>query len=224
MRSITASFGNTLQVGVPLVAGVFGESGLAVHITVVSLPRWTLLTIATVLVEMDLARHTPYGASLKRDHPPRRCATPSSTRFVLPVLCGFARHATGIPLPAVLDEVLQVLGSAVAPLCLVLDRDALSYGLRPARAMRIAAPAWPRASLLVLPALVLGIRALGLRPVGHAARRHRQRWPRCRRAERIDVRATLSHPRRRGPGAIVLGTLLFAATAPIWLAIPAWLT
>ena len=46
--------------------GVFGESGLAVHITVLSLHALTLLSLATVLVEMDLARTTHSGASLGR--------------------------------------------------------------------------------------------------------------------------------------------------------------
>ena len=120
--AITASFGNTLQVGVPLVAGVFGESGLAVHITVVSLHALTLLTVATVLVEMDLARHTAGGASLGRTV----ATTIRNTVIhpvVLPVLCGFAWHLTGLPLPTVLDEVLQML--ALAPVA----RARLGLGL-----------------------------------------------------------------------------------------------
>ena len=38
VKAITAGFGNTLQVGVPVAAGVFGEQGLAIHIAVVSWP------------------------------------------------------------------------------------------------------------------------------------------------------------------------------------------
>ena len=222
VRSITASFGNTLQVGVPLVAGVFGESGLAVHITVVSLHALTLQTHATVIVEMDLARHTSGGASLQRT----LLTTMRNTVIhpvVLPVLCGFAWHATGLPLPAVLDEVLQMLGSAVVPLCLVLIGMSLSYYGLPRGAMRTLL-GLAALKLLVLPALVLGIAHWGFGlsgmplavivmmaalPPGSNAMMFAQRY------RTLEAEAS---------GAIVLGTLLFAATAPIWLAIPAWLT
>ena len=54
VKAITAGFGNTLQVGIPLAAGVFGETGLAIHITVVSLHALVLLIMLTLLVELDL--------------------------------------------------------------------------------------------------------------------------------------------------------------------------
>ena len=221
VRSITASFGNTLQVGVPLVAGVFGESGLAVHITVVSLHALTLLTVATVLVEMDLARHSAGGASLGRTV----ATTIRNTVIhpvVLPVLCGFAWHLTGLPLPTVLDEVLQMLGSAVVPLCLVLIGMSLAYYGLPRGAIR-SLLGLAALKLLVLPALVLGIAHWGFGlsgmplavivmmaalPPGSNAMMFAQRY------RTLEAEAS---------GAIVLGTLLFALTAPLWLAIPAWL-
>ncbi|MDH0863556.1 AEC family transporter [Mitsuaria sp. GD03876] len=224
VRSITASFGNTLQVGVPLVAGVFGTDGLAVHITVVSLHALTLLTIATVLVEMDIARHAVGGASgatLRRTI----VTTMRNTVIhpvVLPVLCGFAWHLTGLPLPPVLDEVLQMLGSAVVPLCLVLIGMSLSYYGLPRGAIR-SLLGLAALKLLVLPALVLGIAHWGFGlsgmplavivmmaalPPGSNAMMFAQRY------RTLEAEAS---------GAIVLGTILFAATAPIWLAVPAWL-
>ena len=56
MRAITASFGNAVQVGIPLAAALYGEAGLALHITLVSLHALILLTVLTALVELDLAR------------------------------------------------------------------------------------------------------------------------------------------------------------------------
>jgi predicted permease len=220
VRSITACFGNTLQVGVPLVAGVFGEDGLAVHITIVSLHALTLLSLATVLVESDLARHHATGASLWS----MLFITMRNTIIhpvVLPVLAGFAWNLTGLALPRVLDEVLQMLGSAVVPLCLVLIGMSLSYY------------GWPRAwrdmmgllavKLLLQPALVLvvahwvfGLSGLGLAvivmmaalPPGSNAMMFSQRY------------RTLE---QEASGAVVVATLLFAFTAPLWLAIPVWL-
>ena len=56
MRAITASFGNAVQVGIPLAAALYGEAGLGLHVTLVSLHSLTLLTVLTALVELDLAR------------------------------------------------------------------------------------------------------------------------------------------------------------------------
>lgn len=220
VRSITACFGNTLQVGVPLVAGVFGEDGLAVHITIVSLHALTLLSLATVLVESDLARHHASGASLFAT----LAVTMRNTIIhpvVLPVLAGFAWNLTGLALPRVVDEVLQMLGSAVVPLCLVLIGMSLSYY------------GWPRAwrdligllvvKLVLQPALVLvvahwvfGLSGLGLAvivmmaalPPGSNAMMFSQRY------------RTLE---QEASGAVVVATLLFAVTAPLWLAVPVWL-
>ena len=98
--------------------------------------RWGLERGYTVLVEMDLARHSAGGASLGRTV----ATTIRNTVIhpvVLPVLCGFAWHLTGIPLPTVLDEVLQMLGSAVVPLCLVLIGMSLAYYGLPRGAIRL---------------------------------------------------------------------------------------
>jgi len=57
VRAITATFGNTLQVGVPMATAMFGETGLSLHITVISLHALTLLTVLTLPVELDLAHY-----------------------------------------------------------------------------------------------------------------------------------------------------------------------
>src|SRR4029079_18037498 len=59
VRAITSSFGNAVQIGIPLAAALFGEAGLALHLTVVGLHSLTLLTVLTALVELDLARAEP---------------------------------------------------------------------------------------------------------------------------------------------------------------------
>ena len=56
VRSISACFGNTVQMGIPMAAAMFGEAGLSIHVALVSLHALTLLTLLTALVEMDLAR------------------------------------------------------------------------------------------------------------------------------------------------------------------------
>lgn len=220
VKAITAGFGNTLQVGVPVAAGVFGEQGLAIHIAVVSLHSLTILTLLTSLVELDLARDRP-GTRL--------IATLAQTvrntvihPVVLPVLAGLAFNATGWPIPAVLDEVLQNLGTAVVPLCLTLIGMSLAYY------------GWPRswqglsglvsAKLVLIPAVVLVIAHWALRlkgmplavivmlaalPTGSNALIFAQRY----RTMEPEVTA-----------ATVLSTVLYVATAPVWLALLAWLS
>jgi len=222
VQAITASFGNTLQVGVPLAAGVFGEAGLAIHITVVSLHALTLLTVLTLLVELDLARERA------RDQAESLLRTLAITvrntvihPVVLPVLAGLLFNAAGFTLPAVLDEVLQMLGTAVVPLCLTLIGMSLAYY------------GWPRAwrgalglaalKLLLLPALVLLLAHWGLGlsgmplgvivmmaalPAGSNALIFAQRY-RCMEGETT--------------AAIVISTLCFVLSAPLWLALLAYL-
>ena len=219
-RAITASFGNAVQVGIPLAAALFGETGLALHVTVVSLHALILLTVLTTLVELDLARS-------------RRHSDPASGRLlrmlattvrntvvhpvVLPVLAGLLWNAGGVPLPGFVDGVLQMLGEAVVPLCLVLIGVSLAhYGLR--GSMR-SAIALSLVKLIVQPlgVLLVGHFLLGLggiplavvvmmsaMPVGSNALIFAQRYQ--------TLQAEVS-------ASIVVSTLGFVVTAPLWLAV-----
>ncbi|MCY4746200.1 AEC family transporter [Pelomonas sp. UHG3] len=220
VKAITAGFGNTLQVGLPVAAGVFGEQGLALHIAVISLHALCILSLLTTLVELDLARERSSGSLL--DTLRQTVRNTVIHPVVLPVLAGLAWGATGVPLPAVADEALQTLGTAVVPLCLTLIGMSLAYY------------GWPRtwngllglvaAKLMLMPAvvLVLAYWGLGLRgmplavivmiaalPTGSNALIFAQRY----RALEAEVTA-----------ATVVSTILYVATAPLWLALLAWLS
>jgi hypothetical protein len=214
-----------VQVGIPVASALFGEAGLGIHIALVSVHALVLLSVLTVLVELDLARARAQheaAASLWRT----LCTTVRNTVIhpvVLPVLAGALWHATGWALPAPLDETLQLLGTAVAPLCLVLIGLSLAYtagatvraAVRPALGITLL-------KLLVSPALVLavahwgyGLSGLPLQvvvmmaalPSGSNALIFAQRY-RSQEAE-----ATT---------AIVLSTLGFVLSAPLWLAVLSW--
>jgi malonate transporter and related proteins len=220
VRAISATFGNTLQIGVPMMAALFGEAGLAIHITIISLHALTLLTVLTALVEIDLARerrqlghsnahllHT-VGKTAKNTiiHP-----------VVLPVLAGLVWNALLPPLPALVDETLLVMSQAVVPMCLVLIGMSLAYyGMRGAARGAVVLSVL---KLLVLPAvvLVIGHWGMGLQgmplavvvmaaslPVGSNALIFSQRY------ETLEAEAT---------AAIVVSTFAFVLTAPLWLAV-----
>lgn len=219
-RAVSASFGNSVQLGIPMAAALFGEAGLAVHIALVSLHALIMLTLPTVLVELDLARAAPGSR--------RIMATLRTTvrktvvhPVVLPVLAGLAWNLAGFGLHPVADQALAVLGSAVVPVCLVLIGISLAY--EGARAPWRGVLQLALAKLVVLPALVLAVAHWGFGldgialaavvmmaalPTGNNALLFAQRY-----RVRIDEATT----------AIVVSTFAFVGTSSAWLAVLAWL-
>ena len=214
VRAISASYGNAVQVGIPLAAALFGESGLGLHLTLVSLHGLVMLTVLTALVEHDVARSSTAGSSAATWHTMLRNMV--THPVVLPLVLGLLFNAAGLVLPELIDQLLQVLGSAVVPVCLLLIGLSLeSYGLKgpvPA-AVQLSV-----VKLVLMPALVLAVAhwAFGLTgaplsvvvlmaalPVGSNALIFAQRY----RADEAEATA-----------AIVVSTLAFAFTAPLWLA------
>jgi len=218
VRAITATFGNTLQIGVPVATALFGETGLAIHATLISLHALTLLSVTTLLVEQDLARerraqgrtNAHLGALLARTarqtliHP-----------VVLPVVAGLAWNALGLPLPAVADETLQTLAQAAVPLCLVVIGMSLAFHGRGSASGTVLVLC--ALKLLALPAVVLALArwgfglqgvALGVvvmaaaLPAGSNALIFAQRY------HTLEAETT---------GVIVATTFAFALTAPLWL-------
>lgn len=221
-RAVTLSFGNSVQVGLPFAAALFGEEGLRLHVALVSLHALLLLSPFTVLAEADraraAARHT--GALAIGETLLTIARQTLVHPVVLPVLLGMAWNLGGLALPQWLDSVLQMLGQGAVPLCLVLIGVALDqYGLGP----RWSVPAGMAAlKLLVLPALVAvsGVLVFHLDglplsvlvmaaalPVGSNALLFAQRY-RVLEGEASAV--------------IVLSTAGFALTAPLWLMVLAW--
>ncbi|MBC7995745.1 MAG: AEC family transporter [Rhizobacter sp.] len=218
VRAITATFGNTVQLGIPMAVAMFGEAGLSIHVTIVSLHALTLLTVLTALVEMDLARERARLGAADAHVGRMLMDTARKTIIhpvVLPILAGLAWNALGAPTPAVVDEMLLQLGQAVVPMCLVLIGLSLAqYGLKAAAK---GAVTLSLLKLVLLPAVVLvvghwifGLNGLPLSvvvmaaalPVGNNALIFAQRY------EVQEGEST---------AAIALSTFAFALTAPAWL-------
>jgi predicted permease len=135
---------------------------------------------------------------------------------VLPLLLGLVFNALGFTLPELIDQLLQVLGSAVVPVCLVLIGLSLqTYGLAgPVRAsigltvvklVVMPAVVWPVAQWgfgLSGEALAVVVLMAAL-PAGSNALIFAQRY----RTDEAQATAV-----------IVLSTVAFAITAPLWLA------
>jgi malonate transporter and related proteins len=220
VRAITSVFGNTVQIGIPMAAALFGESGLQIHLAVVSLHALVLLTLTTALVELDIA-HAKALLGATESHLAATLLTTARNTIVhpvvLPVLVGLTWNALGLPVPAVADEILQTLGQAVVPLCLVLIGMSLAYyGVQGAARAAIVLSVL---KLLVLPALVLAVAHWGFHlsglpltvivmmaalPVGSNALIFAQRY------HTLEAETT---------AATVFSTLAFVAVAPLWLTV-----
>ena len=198
VRAITAAFGNNAQLGIPMATALFGETGLQVHLAVVSLHALMLLTILTLLVERDLA-HAQAQVSGQRPPLARTLALVVRNTvihpIVLPVLAGMAWNFTGLPIPGPVDEVLVMLGTAVVPLCLVAIGLSMGhYGLKGAAGAAASLAAGQAAGAAGAGAG----RRPAARPAGAGAGGDRDGGRQPDRRQRADVRPALPQPGRRG--------------------------
>jgi malonate transporter len=111
--ALNCTFGNTVMMGIPLIAATFGQPGLPILITIIALHSMVLLTLGTVVAEVGMHRHAPWR------------------RIVLATLAGIVRNPVvvtvfvalgwstlGLPVPAVARRTLEMLGAATPPVAL----------------------------------------------------------------------------------------------------------
>lgn len=227
VRAITATFGNTAQLGIPVSTALFGETGLALHLAVIALHALTLMTLATVLAEVAAARQGPDGG--RRTGRAQRLAAIAGVTarrsilhpVVLPVLAGLAWNLAGWPLPAAVDGLLAGLALIAVPLCLAL----IGLSLAEARGLSVLRESIGLVAfkLLAMPAVIaavahgfFGLEGLPLGvlvmcaalPAGANALLFAQRY-------RVLEAQTAA--------AVAGSTLLFALTAPLWVMALAWM-
>jgi malonate transporter and related proteins len=218
VRALTASFGNAVQLGVPMAAAMFGEAGLSIHVAIVSLHALVLLSILTGLVELDLARDRARQGQGDAHIGRMLADTVRKTVIhpvVLPIVVGLVWNLLGNPTPRLVDEALVQLGQAVVPLCLVLIGLALAqygFGSSARSALLLSS-----LKLVLLPAVVLAVGRYGFGlvglplsvvvmfaalPTGNNAMIFAQRY---------------GTQEGETTAAIALSTFAFALTAPVWL-------
>ena len=169
-RALAHTFSNNVMIGIPLMGLVYGAPGLVTLFTLISVHALVLLTSATIVFELAAARQAG------RDGAPRslgRTLVQAVKHSILhpiplPILAGVLFAQTGLPLPQVVDQPLQLMGQALGPVSLLLVGITLAYG-------KVGSFAWPAVRIAVVktmvhPAILLGCAwLLGLRGVPIAA-------------------------------------------------------
>ena len=121
--ALAGIFSNTLMIGVPLIGLAYGQEGQVLLFTLISLHALVLLSAATLVLELQVAREQ---AVLSGEQRPIWRTVASAVRNAiihpvpLPILLGLAYAQTGWGLHPVVDRPLALLGSAFGPIALVL--------------------------------------------------------------------------------------------------------
>jgi len=217
VRALACTFGNTVQIGIPVVLAAFGERGLAIHATIIAVHALILLTVATALMEWSRADRAGSGTMLATLGQMVRQTVIHPV--ILPVVAGLLVNLAGLQIPGPVDATLATMAQAGVPLCLVLIGLSLAhYGvsgvLRPA--LRISA-----VKLLVHPALValFAYVLLPLEPMAAAVAVLCAALPAGSNALLFAQRYELAE--REITAAIVVSTLAYGATVALLLA---WFT
>ena len=121
--SLASVFSNTVMIGVPLVGLAFGQEGQVLLLSLIALHALVLLTVATIVIEMQLAHEQAQMESQRTSLWRMVLQAVRSTVLhpvPLPIILGLLYAQTGWGLHPVIDKPLQLLGSAFGPVALLL--------------------------------------------------------------------------------------------------------
>lgn len=168
--ALAATFSNTVMIGVPLVGLAYGQTGLVMLFTLISVHALVLLTLATVVLELAVAAEVTATEPARRQQLLRTVLGAMRNAVIhpvpLPIMAGLLFAQTGLTIPALVDKPLLLLSNAFGPMALLLVGVTLAsvrVGAQLGAALRLAL-----IKNLVFPALVavlswaLGLQGLAL--------------------------------------------------------------
>jgi predicted permease len=130
VMALAGIFSNTLMIGVPLIGLAYGQAGQVLLLTLVSVHALVLLTLATLILELQIACEQQI-ASGHSEHVFRTALQAIRSALLhpvpLPILVGLLYAQTGWGLHPVVDKPLQLLGNAFIPIALLLVGITLSH-------------------------------------------------------------------------------------------------
>lgn len=147
---LNASFGNTVMLGIPIVAAAFGREGVALLLAIIALHSVIMLPFSTVLIESGQGVSVGIGGTGRRI-----LESIARNPVILAILLALLWRATGLPLSDPIHRLLTLLGGcgpALALFCLGASLPPVG-GAFIAREILLATVL----KLLLMPALVAGL-------------------------------------------------------------------
>ncbi|MHA7775917.1 AEC family transporter [Roseibium sp. M-1] len=128
---ISAAFANTIMVGLPLAAAVYGDDGLVPVLLIISIHLAVMTVLMAIAMERAAAadkgtQKPPLGSLLKG-------AAKSLVRnpLVLTIIAAFLWRLTGLQIPEIGMDVLNRIAGTALPLALLsLGMSLVQYGMR----------------------------------------------------------------------------------------------
>jgi len=127
--ALAATYSNTVMIGIALVFLVYGPDGLVTLLTLVAVHSLVLLTSATVMLELAVAREQLPGASTRHALTTALHALKNSILHpvTLPLLLGLLFAQTGWQLPPAIQTPLELMAKAFSPVALMLVGITLAF-------------------------------------------------------------------------------------------------
>lgn len=122
--ALANTYSNTVMIGIALIGLAYGEDGMVVLLTLISLHSLVLLTSATVVLELAVAReHAAAGGAQK--HSMARTVLRALRNAIihpvpLPIIAGLLFAQSGWVMPQPVDRTIELLGQAFGPVALVM--------------------------------------------------------------------------------------------------------
>lgn len=113
VMAFTATFSNTVLLGIPLIYAAFGQAGILPVTLIASFHSIILLTLATMIVELGAGGGARFLHTL-----PKIGLALLRNPLLIAIVAGFAARALGWRLPVVLDHATALLAQAAAPCAL----------------------------------------------------------------------------------------------------------
>jgi malonate transporter len=126
--ALASTFSNTVMIGIALIGLAYGKDGMVVLLTLISLHSVVLLTSATLVLELAVARESAGAVRVPMVRTVGRALRNAIIHPVpLPIVLGLLFAQTGLVLPAFLDRTLLLLGQAFSPVALVMVGITLAF-------------------------------------------------------------------------------------------------
>jgi malonate transporter and related proteins len=157
--AMTSAYGNSVMLGIPLCVSLYGDAAVPAMAAILAFTSPTYWTIATLHHQAAIADRERSVGQLLLGVVKDLLRNP----LIIAILCGTIVRLTGLPLPTVLERILQLLAQAGVPTALVaLGAGLVGFAIKgqgPTLATVLAL------KLIVMPLVALAlILALGLPP------------------------------------------------------------